>query len=206
MNEGVQEFNHLPLKAHQLLVGVPMHSFDVIELDGGSARMKMDEIYRITGLNQAQDFKFGFITKTLFDIRGWIGKISGWDNVPELVSNHSWITRLTAAEREKSIIPSGTVESINTILYCYENEILFEIINRTVHCFWVLASEQRKGGYVLYVAIYVKKLNWRTPIYMSLVSPVLKWIIYPAVKKSIKRNWSERFAGAAVSPKLELKI
>ncbi len=206
MNGQLQNFNHLPLKAHQFLSEIPMHSFDVIALAGGSAGMKMDEIYRITGLNQAQDFKFGFITKTLFDMRGLIGKILGWDNVPELVNKHSWITRLTAAEREKSIIPSGTVESINTILYCSENEILFEIINRTVHCFWVLASEQRTDGYVLYVAIYVKKLNWRTPIYMALVSPVLNWIIYPAVKKSIKRNWEERFAGARISTKLELKI
>lgn len=194
MNDINKNFNQIILKAHQFLTGIPLHSLEFIELKGGQPGMKMDEIYRLTGLNQSEDFKFGFITKTLFDIRGLIGKVLGWDNVPELFNKHSWLNRLTAEEREKSLIPSGKVESINTILYCYEREILFEIVNRTVHCFWVLASVEKADGYDLYVAIYVKKLNWRTPIYMTLVSPILKWIIYPAVKKAIKRNWEEKFS------------
>ncbi len=204
MNE--KSYKQIALKAHQFLADIPMHSLDFIDLKGGNKRMKMDEIYRITGLNQAEDFKFGFITKTLFDIRGFIGKILHWDNVPELVNANSWLSRLTEEEREKSLIPTGKVESINTILYCYKNEILFEIINRTVHCFWVLASEEKADGYDLYVAIYVKKLNWRTPIYMTLVSPMLRWIIYPAVKKSIKRNWEERFSTTKILPKLGVKV
>ncbi len=188
------KFNRLPIKAHKFLAGIPIHSLDFIDLKGGNKGMKMNEIYQITGLNQAEDYKFGFITNTLFWLRGFIGKILGWDDVPELVNTNSWLSRLTDEERNKSIIPSGKIESINTILYCYENEILFEIINRTVHCFWALASEERADGYNLYVAIYVKKLNWRTPIYMTLVSPVLTWIIYPAMKKTIQRNWDERFS------------
>ena len=142
----------------------------------------------------------------MFDLRGWIGKVLGWDNVPELINKNSWIKRLTKEEQAKSSIPPGKVEGINTILYCYENEILFEIINRTVHCFWVLASVEKADGYDLYVAIYFKKLNWRTPIYMTLVSPMLKWVIYPAVKRTIKHNWEERFSTAKVLPKLEAKV
>jgi hypothetical protein len=201
-----KNFNRIPLKAHQFLTGVPLHSLDFIELKGGPRGMKMDEIYRLTGLNQAEDFKFGFITKTLFDLRGYLGQVLGWDNLTELVNKNSWITRLTAEERETSLIPSGKVESINTILYCYKNEIMFEIINRTVHCFWVLASEWKPDGYDLYVAVYVKKLNWRTPIYMILVSPILKWIIYPAIKKSIERNWKEHFSSAPVLPNFGVKV
>jgi hypothetical protein len=112
---------------------------------------------------------------------------------------------LTEEERNISIIPAGQVEGINTILYCYDNEILFEIINRTVHCFWVLASEEKADGYDLYVAIYVKKFNWRTPIYMALVSPILNWVIYPAVKKTIKRNWDERFSTEHSPSKMPIK-
>ncbi len=198
-------FSQIPLKAHQFLSGVPRHSLDFIELKGGRSAMKMDEIYRITGLNQAEEFKFGFVTKSLFWLRGLIGKILRWDDLPELVNANSWLSQLTEAERQKSLIPPGRVESINTILYCYENEILFEIINQTVHCFWVLATEEKAEGYDLYVAVYVKKLNWRTPVYMALVSPMLNWVIYPAIKKSIKRNWEEKFAHPRISPKLEVK-
>jgi hypothetical protein len=200
-----EKFRQMPLTAHRFLSGIPIHSLDFIELKGGPKGMKMDEIYRITGLNQNDDIKFGFITKTLFDIRGFIGKLLGWDNVPALIKKYSWITRLTAAEREKSLIPPGKAESISRLLYCYENEILFEIINRTVHCFWVLAAVEKTDGYDLYVAIYVKKLNWRTPIYMTLISPMVKWIVYPAMKKNIEHNWEERFSIPAITPKVEVK-
>ena len=192
--------------AHKFLMGIPIHSLDFIDLRGGNKRMKMDEIYRMTGLNQAQEFKFGFVTNALFWLRGLIGKILRWDDVPELVNNNSWLSRLTPEERNKSIIPAGQVEGINTILYCYDNEILFEIINRTVHCFWVLAIEEKADGYDLYVAIYVKKLNWRTPIYMALVSPILNWVIYPAVKKTIKRNWEERFSAPQIPSKIGVEV
>jgi hypothetical protein len=198
-------FDRLPIKAHKFLAGIPIHSLDFIDLRGGKRGMKMNEIYRITGLNQVEEFKFGFMTNTLFWLRGFIGKILRWDDVPELVSTNSWLSRLTDEERNKSIIPSGKIESINTILYCYENEILFEIINRTVHCFWVLAAEEKAAGYGLYVAIYVQKLNWRTPIYMTLVSPILTSIIYPAIKKTIQRNWGERFSLKQSHSKIELK-
>lgn len=188
-----KSFEELPLKVHKFLSGVRMHSFDFIKLKGGNRELRMDEIYRITGLNQNDDIKFGFITKTLFDIRGYIGKVLGWDDVPELIKKHSWIIHLTDSEREKSLIPSGKAEGISRVLYCYENEILFEIINRTVHCFWVMASQKKVDGYDLYVAIYVRKLNWRTPIYMTLISPVVKWIVYPAMKKNVKNHWEKEF-------------
>ena len=113
------KFYEIPLKAHQFLEGVPMHSLDFIELKGGRAGLKMDEIYHITRLNQAEDFKPGLITGTLFWLRGLIGKVMGWDNVPELVDKTSWINRLTEEEREKSLIPSGKVESISRIFYCF---------------------------------------------------------------------------------------
>ena len=200
------KFYEIPLKAHDFLEGVPMHSLDFIELKGGRTGLLMDEIYRLTTLNQAEEMKFGFVTKTLFALRGLIGKIMGWDNVPEMVRKNSWISKLTKEDREKSLIPSGKVESINTILYCYDHEILFEIINRTVHCFWVIASVEKPDGYDLYVAVYVKKINWRTPIYMTLISPVLKWIIYPAVGKAIKRNWEKNFPPKTASPHLPVRV
>lgn len=193
MYELEKKFNKIPLKAHSFLDCIPMHSLDFVELKGGKSGMKMDEIYHITKLNQYEDFKAGFVTDTLFKLRTFLGKIFGWDKVPDLKEKNSWITRLTEEERKKSLIPSGKTESISTIFYCFKNEILFEIINRTVHCFWVLASVEKNDGYDLYVAIYVKKLNWRTPIYMTLISPMLKWVIYPAMRKSIQENWKKAF-------------
>lgn len=186
-----EKFNRLPLKAHSFLAGVPIHSLDYTELKDGRERMTIADIYRDVGLSDLGQVELGVGTKALFWLRTEIGKVMRWDEVPELVQENSYLPRLSAEERAKSLIPPGEVRGISQVLYCYENEMALEIINQTVHCFWVLASEHTADGYNLYNAIYVKNLNWRTPIYMTLISPVLKWIIYPAIEKSMRQHWEQ---------------
>jgi hypothetical protein len=192
-----KKFDLLPLKGHSFLTGIPLHSLDYAELKGGRERMTIADIYAVVGLSEVGEVELGFFTKILFWLRGRIGKILRWDDVPKLVEDVSYLPRLTDEEREKSLISPGEVKGIARILYCFEDEMLLEIINKTVHCFWLLASERSAQGYALYNAVYVKKLNWRTPIYMTLVSPVLKWIIYPAIGRSIRQNWERAFPANA---------
>lgn len=193
-NEEIREkFDHLPLRAHDFLAGVPLHSLDFIELRGGREQMMIADIYRAVGLEKIGEVEMSAATKALFDLRGAIGKIMRWDDVAELVEKNSYLPRLTEEERTASLVPPGEIRGISRVLYCFENEMVLEIINRTVHCFWVLASEKTPAGYNLYNAVYVKNLNWRTPIYMTLVSPILKNVIYPAIDKSIRRNWRREF-------------
>jgi hypothetical protein len=189
-----EEFNRLPLKAHDFLEGIPTHSLDYIELKGGRENMTILEIYNATGLSDMDNVDLGFGTKALFKLRTLIGEVMRWDEVPTLVQSISYLPRLSAAERAKSLIPPGEIRGISRVLYCYEDEMLLEIINKTVHCFWLLASVPTADGYALYNAVYVKYLNWRTPIYMGLISPVLKSIIYPAIDKSMRRNWERNFS------------
>lgn len=188
-----EKFDLLPLKGHSFLNDIPLHSLDFTELKGGRERMTIAEIYSAVGLSEVGEVELGFFTKTLFWLRGLIGKILRWDDVPKLIESVSYLPRLSEEERAKSLIPPGKVQGISRVLYCFENEMLLEIINKTVHCFWLIASERTADGYRLYNAVYVKKLNWRTPIYMTLISPVLKWIIYPAIGRSIQRNWERAF-------------
>lgn len=156
--------------------------------------MTMSQIYRAAGLADIGKIELSPATKVLFDLRGWVGKIMRWDDVPALVEEISYLPRLTAEERAASLVPPGEKRGIARVLYAFENEMLLEIINKTVHCFWVLAAERTADGYGLYNAVYVKKLNWRTPIYMMLVSPILKTLIYPAIGQSIRQNWEREFS------------
>lgn len=190
-------FKRLPLKAHSFLAGVPLYTVGLTKLEGGREDMNIKEIYEAVGLSDIGKIELGAVTKSLFELRTLIGKTMRWDDVPELVESVSYLPRLSDEERAKSLIPSGEVHGISQILYCYENEIMLEIINKTVHCFWGLALERAADGYNLYNAVYVKDLNWRTPVYMTLVSPVLKWIIYPAIEKSIRENWEREFPNGA---------
>ena len=195
-----EKFNRLPLKAHTFLADAPLHSLDYAELKGGRERMTIAEIYDAAGLSDLGKVEQSAVTKALFDLRGMIGKFMHWDDMPQLVQEFSYLPRLTAEERAKSLIPPGEVRGISRVLYCFENEMVLEIINKTVHCFWVIASERTAQGYNFYNAVYVKKLNWRTPIYMTLVSPMLKHVIYPAIGKSIEQNWRREFpSGKAIA-------
>ncbi|HSK70653.1 MAG TPA: DUF2867 domain-containing protein [Pyrinomonadaceae bacterium] len=191
--ENRKNFNQLPLKAHSFLAGVPLYTVGFTKLEGGRENMSMKEIYEAVGLSDIGKIELGPVTKGLFWLRTLIGEILRWDDVPELAQSVSYLPRLSAEERAKSLIPPGKVAGISQVLYCYENEIMLEIINKTVHCFWGLALERAPDGYNVYNAVYVKDLNWRTPIYMTLVSPVLKWVIYPAIEKSIRENWECEF-------------
>lgn len=189
----MKEFKQKPLRVHSFLAEVPIHSLDWIELPGGKAGMNLQQISEVVGFGGEAEMKVGFFTRTLFGLRGWIGRLLGWDEAPELVAAVSYLPRLSQQDRERSQVTPGKTAGISRLLYQFENEMLAEIVNRTVHCFWVMASEPAASGYRLWIAVYIKRLNWFTPVYMALVSPLLKWVIYPAMHKSLRRNWEAAF-------------
>jgi len=39
--------------------------------------------------------------------------------------------------------------------------------------------------------VYVCKAGWITPVYMALIDPFRRWIIYPAMLKNIRAIWAE---------------
>lgn len=182
------EFEQMTLFAHKFLAEVPIQSLYRLDLPGGRSGMTILDIKESVGFNTEQ-LEAGVVTKSLFWLRGLIGRILGWDEADDLAESVSFRPRLTAEQRARSLVEPGKKEGISRVLYCFENEFAAEIINKTVHCFWVMAKEQTSDGYALYMAVYVRKLNWFTPIYMALVTPMLKWLIYPALNKSVKRNW-----------------
>lgn len=189
----LEEFKQHSFRTHSFLTGIPLHSLDRVELPGGRKDMTISEISDAVGFNGEAEMKLGVVTQSLFWLRGLIGRIFHWDDAKELSDSVSFISKLTEEDRSRTRITPGQAAGISRILYQFENETLGEIVNRTVHCFWLMASEQTASGYVLWFAVYVKRLNWFTPIYMALISPVLKWIIYPAMLKGVRQRWETTF-------------
>ena len=183
-------FEQMSLFAHKFLKGVPRKSLYRLDLTGGRIGMSVLDIKEAVGFNTEQ-LETGILTKSLFWLRGLIGAVFGWDNADRLAESVSFLPRLTTEDKARSLLKPGKKEGISRVLYCFENEFAAEIINRTVHCFWVMAKEQTSNGYALYMAVYVRKLNWFTPIYMAMVTPVLKWIIYPSLNKTVVTNWGK---------------
>jgi Protein of unknown function (DUF2867) len=196
-------FKRMSLRVHSFLAGIPLRTLEHMELPGGPEGMTLPEIKAIVENESDDGFEAGPVTGALFWLRGLIGRILHWDDVVELVESVTYLPRLTEEDRTRSLIAPGKVEGISRVLYCFENEFLAEIINRTAHCFWVMASERTEKGYALYLAVYVKKLNWFTPIYMALITPMLKWVIYPSMFKGLRRRWEKAFSaglGPAEAP------
>lgn len=189
----LEEFEQAPFRVHKFLRGIPLHSLDRVELPGGRPGMTLPEISEIIGFSGEAEMEVGFVTKSLFWLRGLIGRLLHWDDAKTLVESVSYISRLDETDRARTLIPPGKAAGISRILYQFENEMLGEIVNRTVHCFWVMASEPAATGYVVWLAVYVKRLNWFTPVYMALISPMLKWVIYPAMINGVRKRWEVRF-------------
>ena len=76
-------------------------------------------------------------------------------------------------------------------MYVFENELLFEIIDATVHAFSAQTLTRTATGYRLYWAIYVKPVSWFTPAYMTLIDPFRRWIVYPQILRKLREHWTD---------------
>ena len=195
----IEAYGQKPLRVHSFLAGIPLRTLERVELPGGREGMTIEEISGVVGFGGEVEMEVGPVTQALFRLRTSIGRVLRWDEAKDLVESVSFISRLNEEDRARSLIIPGKPVGISRILYQFENETLGEIINRTVHCFWLMATERTARGYALWFAVYVKKLNWFTPIYMALISPLVKWIIYPAMLRGVRQRWEKTFPAGAGS-------
>ncbi len=183
-----EEYPQIDLRAHSLLADVPLH--DVWRLDlpaGGPDRTVVDlrallSVENITAANTA--------VRLLFRLRGWLGRVFGWDRVPPQPSRESFVSRLSAADRECSLVAPGTPDGPFRVLFVSTREAISEIQNSTVHAFSVFALVERSSGYRLYWGIYVRPVGRITSWYMRLIDPFRRVIIYPAVLRHIRAAWA----------------
>ncbi len=80
------------------------------------------------------------------------------------------------------------------VLYVFGNEAVYELRNATVHAFLALVLTPSPGGYTLYLAIYVKPVSRFTALYMALIDPFRRLIVYPDLGRHAQRRWSRTYA------------
>jgi len=184
-----EEYARIDLRAHSLLAGVPLHDVWAVDLSGNDhpGRTVADvrallATENVTAASPAVRFLFG--------LRGRLGHIFGWDREPARASQESFVHRLSAADRENSLITPGTSEGRFRVLFESPKEVIREIQNGTVHAFSVFALLEKDSGYRLYWSIYVRPVGRITSWYMRLIDPFRRLIIYPAVLRSIDAAWS----------------
>jgi Protein of unknown function (DUF2867) len=188
------EFYALPLRVHTFLADIPLHDVWAVDLPAHSDGVTLSDFLRRTRENKphragAEINGFPLVARALFGLRFFLGRIFRLEEEPKDAAVASFASRLTAEDRAGSLVVPGTLEGLFRVVYRFENEQLVEIQNRTVHAAALSALAEKVDGYRFYFAVYVCPRTWITPLYMSLIDPFRRWIIYPALLKRIRADW-----------------
>jgi hypothetical protein len=185
------EFRALPLEAHALLANVPLHDVTAVDLPGGGPGRTLTDVRALSpmgGLMRANP-----VTRALFGLRLWLGRVFGWDRAEHDRAGTSYLPRVSDALRARSAVAPGTMEMGFRLLYLLDDESLSEIHNATVHAFLCAALRQAPGGHRLYWGIYVRPTSRLTPVYMALIEPFRRFLVYPAMFARLRRAWISRY-------------
>ena len=188
-----QEFKRVPLRVHDFLAGVPLHDVWVIDLPRKRPGITLDEFLRAAG---ALPFTPSAIVRALFSIRFFVGRLLGLDREPNAAVKETFASRLTTADLSRSLAQTGTREGPFRIVYRFENEQLLELVNRTAHAAALSALVETPTAYRFYFGVYVQSVGRWTPVYMRLIDPFRKWIVYPSLLKSVRHTWNHTFGMA----------
>lgn len=185
-----QEFERLPLRVHTFLAGVPLHDAWAVDLPWTRAGVTLDDFLHArcgcpSTLSPA--------ARALLSIRLTIGRLLGWDREPMASARETFATRLTAADRSKSLLAAGTSAGLFRVVYRFKNEQLVEVINRTVHAAALSALVETANRYRFYFGVYVRNVSSFTPIYMALIDPFRKLVVYPSLLRSVRASWNQSF-------------
>jgi hypothetical protein len=186
------DFQKLNLRCHTLLSDVPLHDVWAIPLDGGGPGRSIRDASAIL-FGDPRPSK-NFAVRVLFALRWALGRAFGWDDGRHDVPGASYFHRLSEADRSQSQVAPGTRDGRFRVLYVFANEALSELRNATVHAFLALALTPRPGGYTLYLAVYVKPVSRFTALYMALIDPFRRLLVYPALGKQAQQRWARAYA------------
>jgi len=188
-----QEFERLPLRVHDFLAGVPLHDVWAIDLPRARSGITLDEFLRTAS---ACPFTTPPLVRALLNIRLFVGRLLGWDREPVATAWESFATRMTTADRFRSVASAGTREGLFRVVYRFENEQLLELINRTAHAAALSALVETANAYRFYFGVYVRSVSRFTPVYMALIDPFRRLVVYPSLLRTVRAKWNRNFGTA----------
>jgi Protein of unknown function (DUF2867) len=185
-----QEFELLPLRVHTFLAGVPLHDVWAVDLPWTRSGVTLDEFLQARCTCPST---LSPVAHARLSIRFFMGWLLRWDGEPTSTAWETFATRLTTADRSKSLVAAGTREELFRVVYRFENEQLVEVINRTAHAAALSALVETANNYRFYLGVYVRNVSRCTPIYMALVDPFRKLLVYPSLLRSVRASWNQAF-------------
>jgi len=185
-----QEFERLPLRVHSFLARVPLHDAWAVDLPRCRTGVTLDDFLRAAG---SGIFRPSPVVRMLLAIRLFVGRLFGWDREPAATAWKSFTARLTDTDRARSLAAAGTQDGFFRVVYRFENEQLVELINRTAHAAVLSSLVETATVYRFYLGVYVRRVGRFTPIYMALIDPFRRLIVYPSLLRGIQASWKRVF-------------
>jgi hypothetical protein len=192
------EFLKLNLKVHSILSGVSLHDVTAVDLPGGGAGRTISDV---RALLTACDAKAANpATRFLFKLRLAIGRAFAWDADSHTLPEASYLDQVGDDIKKASVVAPGTLEGPFQLLYVLENESLSEIQNATVHAFICAVLAAPPQGYRLYWGVYVIPVSRLSFLYLGIIEPFRRFIVYPDIFRRIRRAWENRYRIQADEP------
>ena len=142
------------------------------------------------------------IAGLLFRLRWLLGKIFRWDpktlaDPPNQIEEKSLRRRYLEKGGESEPIPrTPRSKTPFSFVYIKENEYLAEITNKTVfaaiHYSWTPIGEDR---FAVDMAVYVKPNGRFGRMYMAMIRPFRRLIVYPKMMKLGQQAWRDYLSG-----------
>jgi hypothetical protein len=184
-------FRALRLRAHDLLSDVPLHDVWRLRLRGGGPGRTVRDVIDL--FVDIESSGISPVVRVLFALRAMLGRVCGWDREVPTAPARSYVNRLSAEDRARSLDEPGSKRGFWTAVYTFDSEALGEVINRTVHAFLLFALEPAADGYTLYWGIYVKPVSRLTPFYMGLIDPFRRLLVYPVLVCRFEAAWRRKW-------------
>lgn len=73
----------------------------------------------------------------------------------------------------------------------------YQVINSTVNAILVVALVRSGAGYRFFWSTYLKPVGWITPVYMALIDPFRRAIVYPGLERGLLRTLAMQRGGSA---------
>jgi hypothetical protein len=184
------QFRQLALRVHDVLSDVPLADAWVVRLPRTRAGVTLNEFLRATNGKLVRPSP---IVDALLRLRFLIGSLFGWDDESPHV-HETFSDRLSAADRQASLAPVCASHGRFRIIYRFENEQLEEILNKTAHAALLTALVEEVDCYHFFMGVYVRSVGPLTPLYMALIAPFRRLVVYPSLLRSVRANWIRTIA------------
>jgi hypothetical protein len=142
------------------------------------------------------------IARLLVSLRVFLGGLFGLDKSINYLpipgcKEKSLKERLSDEDLKRSLVESAGEEEQSKFVwrtvYLYENEMLTELSNDTVHALMHFGWIHKSGDYfTAQLAVYAKPRGNLGEFYLRIIMPFRHAIVYPAMMEEVKKRWEGR--------------